>query len=49
MENGEEALEGEGLGAEEMARDLTTTGGGGTGGGEGLTQLAPAAARDMLG
>ena len=49
MEDGEEAFEGEGLGAEEVARDLATTRGGSVGGGEGLTVLAPTPAGGMLG
>lgn len=49
MEDGEEALKGEGLGAEEVAGDLTATGGRGAVGGKGLALLAPPAARDMLG
>lgn len=50
MEDGKEALEGEGLGAEEVARDLTATGrGGGAGSGKGFALLAPPPARDILG
>lgn len=48
MEDGEEAFEGEGLRAEEVAGDLATTGGGSVGGGEVLTLLAPTPTRGML-
>lgn len=49
VEDGEKALQGEGLGAEEVAGDLTTTGRGCGGGGEGFALLAPSPARGMLG